>query len=157
MTYRTPFPLTVGPRLTLDRALCDPLLETFNQFFYRLESVPCLFFAYPNWLWLVFCKEIETRCEAGRDTRGPESSRERGRLPAHGVRDNKRGDKTVDQRPRVYCCEAPRRRVQGPSGTVCGRRTRHFSPCTTRLPPISLARRWHHRSDDLYLRRVLHR
>src|SRR5258708_2975660 len=30
-------------------ALCDPLLETFNQFFYRLGPVPCLFFACPHW------------------------------------------------------------------------------------------------------------
>jgi hypothetical protein len=49
-------PLPSFSRSTSDshRALCDPPLETFNQFFYRLGSVPCLFFVYPNWLWLVF-------------------------------------------------------------------------------------------------------
>lgn len=41
------------------RALCDPLLETFNHFFYRLGSVPCFFFSYPNWLWLVFARKLK--------------------------------------------------------------------------------------------------
>jgi phosphatidylserine decarboxylase len=54
-------PLPSFSRSTSDshRALCDPLLETFNQFFYRLGSVSCLFFACPNWIWLVFSRKLK--------------------------------------------------------------------------------------------------
>jgi hypothetical protein len=48
-------------------ALCNPLLETFNQFFYRLGLFHvCSLLVLTG---IVFCQEIKTRCEASRDTR----------------------------------------------------------------------------------------